>query len=133
MMAKYRLLTIEELKELENEFVEYLVLFGITADEWGKIKYDEPEKADSTIRLFSDVVFEKIMRKTQYLERRRSKDIRTLQCLKDKFIVMGLNVSKIDASLAGGPNVNLNDIEYMKNAMQDSTLEPGNIHFRNSI
>lgn len=76
-MAKYRLLTIEELKELENEFVEFLVLVGITADDWVKIKCEKPDKADSMITLFSDVVFEKIMRKTQFPERRRSNDIRT--------------------------------------------------------
>jgi len=66
-MPKYRTLTHTELNELEKEFVEYLVVSGIEAKEWVKIKDDSPAKAVRIIELFSDVVFEKILRKTQYI------------------------------------------------------------------
>ena len=123
-MAKYRLLTIEELRELEKEFVEYLILNGITADDWTKIKSDNPDKASRIIHLFSDVVFEKITRKTQFLEWRGANELKALQCLKDKFVVVGLNASKIPASppacrrgRAGGHKANLNDPDYLNEAM----------------
>ncbi|MCK5467199.1 MAG: hypothetical protein KAI99_01775 [Cyclobacteriaceae bacterium] len=116
-MAKYRLLTIEELRELEKEFVEYLILNGITADDWTKIKSDNHDKASRIIHLFSDVVFEKIMRKTQFLEWRGANELKALQCLKDKFVVVGLNASKIPASPAGGHKANLNDPDYLNEAM----------------
>ena len=123
-MAKFRLLTIEELKEMEKEFVEYLILVGITADDWVKIKNEDPENAENIVHLFSDVVFEKIMRDTQYLEQRHAKELKALQCLKDKFVLIGLNALKIPAS-PGGNEANLLDSEYLKKAMQSppSNLE----------
>jgi len=60
-MPKYRILSSEELELLEKEFIEFLVINGITADEWQKIKASEPEKTKKFIELFSDVVFEKLM------------------------------------------------------------------------
>lgn len=89
-MVKYRLLTIEELEALEKEFINYLVINGITADEWVKIKEQSPEKATTTIELFSDVVFEGIMRKTQFLQRRTKQELQTFHCLADKIILMGM-------------------------------------------
>ena len=67
-MAKYRLLTIEELQEMEKEFVDYLILNGIYSDDWVSLKNDDPDKVQKIIHLFSDVVFENIMRKTQFLK-----------------------------------------------------------------
>ena len=117
-MAKFRLLSIEELKEMEKEFVEYLILLGIAVDDWVKIKNEDPENAENIMHLFSDVVFEKIMRKTKFLEQRQTKELKAVQCLKDKFVVVGLNAAKI-------PKANLLDSEYLKKAMQSppSNLE----------
>ena len=123
-MAKFRLLTIEELKELEKEFVEYLILVGIAADDWVKLKDEEPEKAENIVHLFSDVVFGKIMRKTQFLEQRKTEELKVLQCLKDRFVVIGLNASKIHASPSGAHETNLLDSEYLKKAMQ---IPPSNL------
>lgn len=69
-MSKYRTLTSEELALLEKEFVEFLVVNGISANDWQKIKAEEPATTHTFIELFSDVVFEKLMRKTQYLTKR---------------------------------------------------------------
>ena len=69
-MNKYRNLTHEELELLEKDFVEFLVVNGITADNWVKLKSQDPIKVTRMIELFSEVVFEKIMRKTKYLTKR---------------------------------------------------------------
>jgi len=66
-MPKYRTLSHTELKELEKEFVDYLVVSGIDAGDWVKIKDGNPAKAVRIIELFSDVVWEKILRKTKYI------------------------------------------------------------------
>lgn len=68
-MPKYRLLTSEELKTLESDFIDYLVVNSIPADDWVKIKETNIDKANRIIELFSDVVFEKVMRQTHYLDR----------------------------------------------------------------
>lgn len=111
-MAKYRLLSLEELQELEKEFVDYLIINGIVADDWGKIKNEDPEKALKIIDLFSDVVFEQILQNTQFLEFREKTKIETVQCLKDKFVVVGLegmNVKGLD----------FNDSEDLKKYIND--------------
>lgn len=69
-MPKYRLLTTDELKYFEKEFIDYLVINGIVADSWEKMKVDSLPDAQKIIELFSDVIFEKVLRKAKYLEQR---------------------------------------------------------------
>ncbi len=89
-MPKYRHLTKDELESLEKEFVEYLVVNGITADEWESMKSDRTEDAERIIALFSDVVFEGIMRKTKYIEYRSKQELKAFQCLADQIVMMAL-------------------------------------------
>ncbi len=90
MAATYRTLTTKELQEMEKEFIDFLVVNGIHADDWVKIKSESKDEAYRMIELFSDVVFEGIMRKTKFLEIRSANDIKTFQCLEDKIILMGI-------------------------------------------
>jgi hypothetical protein len=89
-MPTYRLLTLEELTELEKEFVEYLVLNGITAEDWVKMKTKDKEGAERIIELFSDVVFEGIMRNVIFLEYRAGNFIHAFQCLADKLVLVAM-------------------------------------------
>lgn len=108
-MPKYRLLTKPELEELENEFVEYLIVNGITADDWVKIKDDDIDKAERIVELFSDVVFEKILRETLFMEFHSQSHVQAFQCLKDKMIVMGLKTED--------PEVDFTDKAFLDKAM----------------
>ena len=110
-MAKYRKLTIEELQHLEKEFIDYLVLNGITADDWVKLKEEEKDKAERIIELFSDVVFENILRKAQYLEFRSAAEIYAYQCLADKIVMVGITA-------APGSEIDFSDEEYLKKAVE---------------
>ena len=92
-MPKYRLLTKEELEALEKEFIEYLIVNGIMADDWVEMKEEQPEEANKIIDLFSDVVFEGIMLKVQFLERVSKKELQTFHCLKDKIILVGMKAT----------------------------------------
>lgn len=89
-MAKYRTLSGKELEELEKEFIEYLVINGITVNEWDQLKKDDPEKVDRIIELFSDVVFEGVMRKVEFLQYRNANEVRAFQCLSDKVILASM-------------------------------------------
>jgi len=86
----YRRLSVEELLSLESEFVEFLVVNGITAPDWQKLKKEENKKSDRLIDLFSEVIFEGIFRKAKFLEIKTSQFIHTYQCLDDKIILVGL-------------------------------------------
>lgn len=87
---KYRKLTLGELEELEKEFVDFLIVNGIVAKDWVRIKSNNPEKAEDIVTLFSDAVLEGAMRKIVFLEYRSPQDIKTFQCLEDKIILMGM-------------------------------------------
>jgi hypothetical protein len=89
-MPKYRPLTYEELQELQKEFIDFLVLNSITADEWVRMKKKTPVKAATFLELFSDVVFESITRKIQFLELRTPKDLISCQCLDNKLVIVGM-------------------------------------------
>ena len=91
VQPKYRELTTLELKELEKEFIDYLIVNGITADDWVKIKEEQQEKAEDIITLFSDVILEGVLRKVRFLEYRSKSDIKAFQCLGEKMILMGMS------------------------------------------
>jgi len=97
-MLKYRALNIEELQSLEKEFVDFLVLNGIMHDDWIKMKGDDPGAAQKMTELFSDVVWESILRNTKYIDFRSAHSIKCFQCLDDKIILVGMDSSETDMS-----------------------------------
>ncbi|MFT6867877.1 MAG: hypothetical protein ACJA08_002723 [Cyclobacteriaceae bacterium] len=87
---KYRNLSTEELQELEKEFVDFLILNGITADKWIEIKETDKDAADDLITLFSDVVLAGVLRKVKFLEFRSKLDLKTFHCLDQKIVLVGM-------------------------------------------
>ena len=112
MSPKFRLLAKDELQALEKEFIDYLVVNGITASDWEKMKVDQHEKAEEIVMLFSDVVFESIFRKVQYLEFRQAREIICFQCLPDKLVLVGMKAGD-------SPEVDFNSQEFINKAMVD--------------
>jgi len=93
-MPKYRSLTTEELQGLEKEFVNYLVVNGIPGDDWVKMKEQNLAKAEKIIDLFSDVVFEGILRKVKFLEFRGKTILKCFQCLEKKMVLVVMEAEK---------------------------------------
>lgn len=110
-MAKYRLLTTDELQELEKEFVEYLVVNGIVAEDWELLKKEDKKKAEKIIDLFSDVVFESVLRKIDFLELRTPRRLYCYQCLEEKIILIGLE---------GDDNTDFTDSSYVNAALKEA-------------
>ena len=108
-MPKYRLLSMKELQELEKEFVDFLVLNGIVAEDWEKLKREDQPGASHIIELFSDVVFESIMRKVKFLELRTRHEVKVFQCLKNKLVMVGMS-SNAD------PGVDFTDPDFINKA-----------------
>jgi len=65
---KYARLTKEQLEELKPEFINFLATQSITGDEWATIKEKQPQVAEEEIDVFSDLVWEGVLTKAQYLE-----------------------------------------------------------------
>ncbi len=79
-MPKYRLLTSTEFERLEKEFVHFLILRGIDADSWIRIKTQSIEQAADLMSAFSDLVIEKVLCNISYLEKRTTSQLSCLHC-----------------------------------------------------
>lgn len=79
-MAKFRSLTQEELESMEKEFIDFLVLNGITGDDWEKLKVENPDNTLGICEAFSDVVFTKILKECRYIENHSPKHIIAIFC-----------------------------------------------------
>jgi hypothetical protein len=86
-------------------------LNGIEAKDWEKIKNENISQASEWIDMFSDAVFERIMKKVEYLEYREPKEIKTFQCLADKLVLVGMTAGNIDADFT--------DSLYLQKAIQN--------------
>lgn len=72
---KYTRLTKEQFEELHLEFINFLATQQIDKDEWDKIKAEQPEVAEGELDVFSDLIWEGVLNKAQYLEHYSSSHI----------------------------------------------------------
>ena len=94
---RFRRLTGEELSHLEKEFINFLVSNTVTADDWVKVKENEPEKAEELILMFSEVVLEKVYGKIVLLEKREPNNLLFFKF--DGDLIQMLGVSSQDNSI----------------------------------
>lgn len=90
---KYRKLSMEELKELEKEFIQFLASNTITGQDWEKIKINQPNRANELIEVFSDIVLDKALTNIKYLEHISPKSIKSFWFQKDKVTLVGIDAS----------------------------------------
>ena len=89
---KYRRLTIDELEELEQDFIRFLASNSITGEDWTKMKAENSSKSNELIDLFSDLIFDRTLKKVEHLEFKTPNDMKLFHCLEDKIVMMGLFV-----------------------------------------
>ena len=77
---KYRQLSKEQFLELHNEFSKFLATQQIDAKEWEQIKKEKSEIAEEELNIFSDVVWEDVLSKTNYLEHISEYHINLFKC-----------------------------------------------------
>ena len=65
---KYSRLTKEQFEEMHEEFINFLETQSITGEEWETIKKHKPEVAEAELDVFSDLVWEGVLNKVEYLE-----------------------------------------------------------------
>jgi hypothetical protein len=65
---KYARLTKEQFDELHPEFINFLATQAIDKAEWDKIKLERPEVAEQELDVFSDLIWEGVLSRTQFLE-----------------------------------------------------------------
>src|SRR5690554_6091580 len=65
---KYARLTKEQLEELHVEFANFLASQQIDKEEWDLLKQNKPDVAEQEIDIFSDLVWEGVLKSAQYIE-----------------------------------------------------------------
>ena len=65
---KYARLTKEQLEELHPEFINFLASQSIDKSEWDEIKSKRPKVAEQEIDVFSDLIWEGVLTKAEFLE-----------------------------------------------------------------
>ncbi|MFT6716775.1 MAG: hypothetical protein ACJA0Q_001423 [Saprospiraceae bacterium] len=76
IMVKYRRLSDGELKELEQEFKQFLIANGVHNEEWVKINKEQPDEALNLVDMFSDLVLEKSLEQIKYLIHATKEDLK---------------------------------------------------------
>ncbi|WP_298153282.1 DUF6495 family protein [Flavobacterium sp.] len=65
---KYARLTKEQFEELHPEFINFLATQSIDKAEWDKIKSENPQIAEQELDVFSDLIWEGVLTRAEYLE-----------------------------------------------------------------
>ena len=77
---KYSRLTKEQFEEMHTEFANFLATQAIDKAEWDQIKIEKPEVAEQELDVFSDLVWEGVLSKTDFLEHFSKNHIFLFQC-----------------------------------------------------
>ena len=88
---KYKRLQEEELHKLQKEFVDFLVINGITADDWIKLKAEAPQRASGIIDSFSDVIYHGAMQSIQYVQVTTPQEIMVFYCQPNQIVLVGIS------------------------------------------
>ncbi|HEY0047109.1 MAG TPA: DUF6495 family protein [Flavobacterium sp.] len=65
---KYSRLTTEQFNELHHEFINFLATQSIDKSEWDKLKAEQPHVAEQELDVFSDLIWEGVLSRAEFLE-----------------------------------------------------------------
>jgi len=117
---KYRQLTKEQFESLHHEFAQFLATQKIDVNEWKEIKVNKPELAEEELNLFSDLVWEDVLNKVNYLEHFSKNSVNLFKTNKDSISRIVVQVNKeIDLLSQEGyewllKNPKDDDVEYFQ-------------------
>lgn len=115
---KYIRLTKEQFEELHQEFTTFLATQSIDKAEWDTIKKEKPEVAEQELDVFSDLIWEGVLTKAQFLEHFSKNHIFLFQCFDTevKSIVLKSLVSEVDFLTKEG-------LQWLSDNMFTETIE----------
>ncbi|SIS65266.1 hypothetical protein SAMN05421766_103155 [Zobellia uliginosa] len=92
-------LTKQQLEELHQEFINFLATQSITADEWRDIKTNRPQVAEDEIDVFSDLVWEGVLTKVEYLENISEKQMHLFHLTEKEMKLLSVKVMNPEIDL----------------------------------
>ncbi|GGZ93426.1 DUF6495 family protein [Algibacter mikhailovii] len=89
---KYSRLTKEQFEELHQEFINFLATQSVNAEEWANLKVNKPELAETELDVFSDLIWEGVLNKAEYLEHISAQHMYLFQLGDDKMHAIVINL-----------------------------------------
>lgn len=96
---KYTRLTKQQLEELHPEFINFLATQSITVDEWDMLKKDKPLVAEEEIDVFSDLVWEGVLGKVEFLENISAKQMHLFHLAEKEMKLLSVKIMNPDIDL----------------------------------
>jgi hypothetical protein len=115
---KYRQLTKEQFEELHEEFAVFLAAQQVDGKEWVAIKKNKPEVAEEEMNLFSDVVWDRVLSKANYLEHFSPDSLNLFRFDQENIHRVVVKVDKEGINL-----LEKEDFEWFVNNSSDATIE----------
>lgn len=114
---KYSRLTKEQFEELHQEFINFLATQSITSDEWQNLKANKPELAEMELDVFSDLIWEGVLNKCEYLEHISAQHMYLFRLGEDKMYVIALTLKNdVDITTKEG-------YKWLQNNLMDENVE----------
>ena len=88
---KYRMLTNEEMEIFDEDFKHFMVVNGVTNEEWLAMNEDNIEKATELVELFADTVLQKVYEKIRFIEHRTSNSCMVFKLNKEIIELISIN------------------------------------------
>lgn len=114
---KYRQLTKEQFESLHEEFARFLASQSIDKKEWEQLKKEKPNVAEDEMNVFSDVVWDDVLTKVEYLEHFSEKTINLFKCYEEEISRIVIKVDK-DVNL-----IEKEGYEWLLNNPTDNSIE----------
>jgi len=96
---KYRRLTKQQLEELQPEFINFLAAQSITGEEWKNLKEEKAAVAEDEIDVFSDLIWEGVLTKVNYLENVSAQHMHLFHCAEKEMKLISVKVMNPDIDL----------------------------------
>lgn len=125
MATKFDRLTSEELALLEDSFVQFLVVQGIDASSWVRIKEEQPEKMNQLLDQFSDYVHYSTLISCQFISKSKDNIVITSQLSKNKISTFELTLSDADLT-------KINSEKDLFTLLEEGELDLSHLSFQSS-
>lgn len=96
---KYSRLSKEQFEELHQEFINFLATQSITANEWTDIKLNKPEVAEQELDVFSDLIWEGVLKRVVYMEHISPQQLHLFHCTKKNMRLIALKIKNENVDL----------------------------------
>ncbi len=93
---RFRRLSSEELSALEKEFIQFLAVSGVEAQDWENFKTSNPAFCEEKIEEFSDVVIGGVLHKAKYAEHCTKNDWMLFKLEEEEIHLIVIHSASID-------------------------------------